>query len=102
MSRWRSARAQARLAITARVIAGTLGAYGVTVLGAIALSLLLALAGMDRAQAVIASALASFAIFVAISVAVFHARSATRAWIALMVTAVPLALVDFFLSPVAG
>lgn len=102
MSRWRSAEARARLAVTSRAIAGTLGAYGLTLLAAIALSLLLALAGMDRAQAVIASALASFAIFAAIAVAVFHAPSATRAWIWLMATAIPLALMDYVLSPVAG
>jgi len=102
MTRWRSAGAKAGLAVTSRVIAGTLGAYGLALLATIVVSLLLARAGMDRAQAVIAATLASFALFAAISVAVFHAASATRAWLGLFAAAVPLALAAFALSPVAG
>lgn len=89
-----------RLAVTARTLAGTLGAYGLTAQATVVLSFVLARLGMDRAEAVIAATLASFAIFAAISMAAFHARSAIRAWTWLAATAVPLALLQWLLAPV--
>ncbi|MFT4053382.1 MAG: hypothetical protein QM681_02665 [Novosphingobium sp.] len=88
-----------RLAVTARTVAGTLGAYGVTVQATIVLSFMLALWGMNRAEAVVAATLASFAIFAGISMAIFHARSASRAWLWLAATSVPLAFLQWVLSP---
>ncbi|MEE4450837.1 hypothetical protein [Novosphingobium resinovorum] len=82
-----------------RTLAGTLGAYGLTAQATVVLSFLLALAGMARAEAVVAATLASFAIFAGISMATFHARSAGRAWLWLAATAVPLALLQWILSP---
>lgn len=89
-----------RLAVTARTLAGTLGAYGLTAQATVVLSLVLARLGIDRAEAVITATLASFAIFAAISMAIFHAPSAARAWIWLAGTAVPLALLQWVLAPV--
>ncbi|WP_235037664.1 MULTISPECIES: hypothetical protein [unclassified Novosphingobium] len=84
----------------ARTLAGTLGAYGLTVQVTVVLSFLLARAGMERVEAVTAATLASFAVFAAISMAVFHARSAGRAWLWLVMTAAPLALLGWGLGPV--
>lgn len=89
-----------RLSVTARTLAGTLGAYGLTVQLTVVLSYLLALAGMDRVEAVTAATLASFAIFAMVSMAVFHARSAARACLWLAATALPLALMQWGLDPV--
>ena len=70
----------ARLSTPSRVLAGTLGAYGVTSLATAALSLSLVRLGTTRVEAVTAATLASFLIFAVIAMAVFHARSATRGW----------------------
>ena len=87
-----------RLSVIARVVAGTLGAYGLTSLLTVASSLALSRAGMDAAEAVTAATLASFAIFAAISMAVFHARSVLRAWAWLAGVAVPLILVIWMMT----
>ncbi|PNU02164.1 hypothetical protein A8V01_09820 [Novosphingobium guangzhouense] len=88
-----------RRSVTARTLAGTLGAYGVTAQATIVLSFMLALCGMDRAEAVVAATLASFAIFALVSMAVFHTGSASRAWIWLVTASVPLAFLQWVLSP---
>lgn len=64
----------------ARILAVTLGAYGLTSLATVALSLALARLGMDKVEAVTAATLASFLIFAITAMAAFHARSALRAW----------------------
>ncbi|WP_043974787.1 hypothetical protein [Novosphingobium sp. P6W] len=89
-----------RASVATRTLAGTLGAYGLTVQVTVVLSFLLARAGMDRAEAVTAATLASFAIFAGISMAAFHASSAGRAWVWLAMTAAPLALLGWGLGPV--
>lgn len=81
--RARLATIAARLSTPSRVLAGTLGAYGVTSLATVALSLVLIRLGTSQVEAVTAATLASFLVFAAIAMAVFHARSATRSWIAL-------------------
>ena len=68
------------LSTPSRVLAGTLGAYGVTSLVTAALSVVLARLGMGKVEAVTAATLASFLIFAVIAMAVFHARSALRGW----------------------
>lgn len=88
-----------RLEVTARTLAGTLGAYGVTVQVTIVLSFMLALCGMDRAEAVVAATLASFGIFAIFAMAIFHASSAGRAWGWLAAISVPLAFLQWVLSP---
>lgn len=64
----------------ARVLAVTLGAYALTSLATVALSLLLARLGIARIEAVTAATLVSFAVFAITAMAAFHARSAARAW----------------------
>jgi hypothetical protein len=88
-----------RLSVAFRVLAGTLGAYGLASLATVALSLILARQGMHRLEAVYASTLASFAIFSAIAIAAFNARSAARAWGWLLAFAVPIGLVALLLLP---
>lgn len=83
--------------VTSRVLAGTLGAYGVTALATVALSLIMATFGMERVEAVTAATLASFAIFAVVSIAAFHARSAGRAWGWLLGLAAPLGLLSWIL-----
>lgn len=81
----------------ARVLAGTLGAYGVTVLATVALSKALIGFGMARVEAVTATTLASFALFAAVAMAVFHAPSVWRTWLWLAATAAPLAIMARYL-----
>jgi len=82
-----------------RVVAGTLGAYGLTSLATVTLSLLLARIGMNGVEAVTAATLASFAIFAVIAMTAFHARSAIRAWGWLLAMGLPLALAVFLMLP---
>jgi hypothetical protein len=89
-----------RCAVAARALAGTLGAYALTVQVTVALSFVLARIGMVRVEAVTAATLASFAIFAAISMSVFHASSPARAWLWLAATGLSLALVGWALEPV--
>jgi len=88
-----------RWSIAFRTIAGTLGAYCLTSLVTVALSLLLARIGMDRVEAVTAATLASFAIFAVIIMMAFHARSAARAWGWLLSFAVPTGLAVVLMIP---
>lgn len=85
--------------LVARSLAGTLGAYGVTALFTAALSLLLARIGMDGIEAVTTATLLSFAIFALAAMAVFHARSALRAWTWLIAISLPMGLVVLALLP---
>lgn len=101
MIRW-TQRVRVRWLVALRVVAGTLGAYALTSLATVALSLLLARIGMDRVEAVTAATLASFAIFAGVAIAAFHARSAVRAWGWLFGLAVPLGLLSWLLMPGAG
>jgi hypothetical protein len=72
-----SERARARWPAVLRTIAGTLGAYGVTSLATVALSLLLVRIGMGQAEALI---VASFAMFAFIAMATFHFRGVAGVW----------------------
>ncbi len=91
--------ARGRWSVAFRVAAGTLGAYSLTSLATVALSLLLARIGMNRVETVTAATLASFAIFAVIAMAAFHARSAVRAWGWLLALGLPLALAVFLMLP---
>ncbi|TDW61444.1 hypothetical protein EDF57_1091 [Novosphingobium sp. PhB55] len=90
-----------RMAVAARVLAGTLGAYGLTAQITVVLSFILARTGMERAEAVVAATLASFAMFAAISMAIFHARSAGWSWLWLTISTVSLCLLQWSLSPLS-
>jgi hypothetical protein len=88
-----------RWSVAARTLAGTLGAYALASLITVALSLALARLGMVRVEATTAATLASYAIFAAIAMSVFHARSAAKAWLGLVIAALPLALAIWLLMP---
>lgn len=87
-----------RWSVASRAIAGTLGAYCLTSIATVALSLVLVRTGMDRVEAVTAATLTSFALFASIAMAAFHARSATRTWAWLVGAGLPLALLSWVLT----
>jgi len=70
--------ARGHWSVAFRIVAGAFGAYTLTSLVTVALSLLLARIGMGPVEAVTAATLASFAIFAGVAMAAFHARSAAR------------------------
>lgn len=90
--------ARARWANAGRITACTLGAYGLTALVTAALSRLLVRFGMDAVEAVTGVTLASFALFAVIAMSTFHARSPARAWIIMLLLALPPALLLLALS----
>jgi hypothetical protein len=92
--------ARHRWSVAFRVLAGTLGAYALTALATVALSLVLAALGMARVEATTAATLASFAIFAGVAMTVFHAGTAAKAWRGLAFAALPLAPVIWLLIPV--
>lgn len=83
---------QRRLAVTSRIMAGAVGGYALTSLIAVALLLVLQRLGMARDEALLAPTLGSFVIYAVIVMAVFHARSAARAWLWLIGISAPFAL----------
>ncbi len=91
--------ARRRWSIASRVVAASLGGYALTSLLTLALPLALASLGIDRAQALLAVTTASFLLYAAIVMAVFHARSAARAWAWLTAVALPFGLVVWLLLP---
>lgn len=94
-----SARVHPHLLTAVRILAVTLGAYGLTALVTMALSLALAGLGMARVEAVTAATLASFAIFACLSMMAFHARSVARIWAIFVMVSVPLALLIWLCGP---
>jgi uncharacterized iron-regulated membrane protein len=94
-----STTARHRWSVASRTLAGTLGAYVVAALATVALSLVLARCGMARSEAVTAATLASFILFAAIAMTVFHASNPARAWRGLALAAMPLALMVWLLLP---
>ncbi len=74
--------------IAARAIAAILGGYGLAVLCSVALAMVLPMA---RADAVLTGMLAGLAVHAGSAIWVFAASSAARAWVGLLVAAVPLA-----------
>ena len=88
-----------RLSVTSRVLAGVVGGYALTSLVNIALPLLLGLAGVSCAQALYAVTMASFLLYAAIIMAVFHASSATRAWMWIAGAIVPIGGIAWLLFP---
>jgi hypothetical protein len=78
-----------RLSVASRILAAFVGGYALTSLLSIAFALLLALFGMNKAEAVLATTIASFLIYAVIVMAVIHARTAARAWLGLGLVALP-------------
>ncbi len=81
-----------RWSVASRTLAATVGGYALVSLMTLVVPLLLGTIGVSRPQSWLATTMASFPIQAAIVMAVFHARTATRAWLGLLVAAVPLAV----------
>lgn len=81
----------------ARALAVTTGAWALTVIIAVTLSLAIASFGVNRAETVMGVTLASFIIYPVIAMATFYARSATRAWCWQVAIGLPLAVVGWWL-----
>ena len=74
--------------LISRIVAALLGGYALAALGSVAVLAL----PMSKPQAVLTGMLASFAIYAAAVIWVFAVRSALKAWVGLIVVAVPLSL----------
>lgn len=74
--------------LVSRIMAAVFGGYALAALASVAAVAL----PIARSQAVLTGMLASFAIYAGAVVWVFAVRSARRAWVGLLVAAVPLAL----------
>ena len=94
MSGWTGA----RFSLALRIATGTLGAYAVTALVTVALSRLLIRCGMDAVEAVTGVTLASFALFAAVSMTVFHARSLGRTFAVLLALSIACTAMIFLLG----
>lgn len=80
--------------LVSRIIAALFGGYALAALSSIAVLAL----PMDKVQAVIAGQLASFLIYAGAVIWVFAMRSASKAWIGLLVVAMPLGLAAWSVS----
>jgi hypothetical protein len=81
-----------------RTLLATVGGYGFASLFAAALSVLLHVGfGVARIEAVLASTLASFLVWAALALGVFHARSAACAWTWVIAVSLPLAAIVWLL-----
>lgn len=94
--------ARHRWSVASRAVAAVVGGYALTSLLNTAVPLLLAAAGINLSQALLATATGSFLVYAAIIMAVFHARSAARAWAWLAVASIPQALIVILLLPRAA
>lgn len=85
--------ARYRWAVASRVLAASVGGYAVAALVSSVFTLVwVQLGGGARADAVLWASLCSFALYAGVAIAVFAARSATRAWAGLCAVALPCAL----------
>lgn len=81
--------ARHRWSVASRVLAAVVGGYIVTSLMTLALTLALTWIGTSQAEALMASTIASFLVYAAIVMAAFHVRTASRAWMGLVLAAIP-------------
>lgn len=88
-----------RYATASRVIAATCGGYVLTSLLSIAITLMMTALGMNKAEAVLATTIASFLMYALIVMTVFHARTATRAWIGLTIAGTSAAVFSALYDP---
>ena len=89
---WRSA------PLVSRIVAALFGGYALAALGSVAALAL----PMDKPQAVLTGMQASFVIYTLAVIWVFAVRSATRAWVGLLVAAVPMGLAALWVWKVQG
>lgn len=84
-----------RLAVASRVAAAVLGGYAFATVVGVFLSRTLP---MTRADAVLAATLASFGLYAVAAIWVFAARSATRAWLGLLLPMAVLGTISGFIG----
>lgn len=95
----RSIPARYRLAVASRVIAAAIGGYALTWLAAAAFALLSRdVLGVPAATAMLGATTASFLVYLVVVIAVFSARTATRAWMGLAVAGIPLVVLLMWLN----
>ena len=87
-------RARATGPLISRIVAALFGGYALAALSSVAVLAL----PMSRPQAVLTGMLASFLIYAGAVIWVFAVRSALKAWVGLIVVAVPLALAAWSVS----
>lgn len=88
--------ARYRWRVASRVMAAAVGGYALTS----AITVLLALVWpLPKAHAVLAATLLSFAVYAGVVVWVFSTRSATRAWVGMIVPTLILSLICWALLP---
>lgn len=78
--------------LISRIVAALFGGYALAALFSVAVLAL----PMSKPQAVLTGMLASFLIYAAAVIWVFAVRSALKAWVGLIVAAVPLSLAAWF------
>ncbi|MFT4053346.1 MAG: DUF3325 domain-containing protein [Novosphingobium sp.] len=83
-----------RIAIASRILAASLGGYAVTSLVIVALGALLPIFGVARSSVILGATITSFPIWAGIVMAVFHARTARRAWAGLAIVGAPLGIMN--------
>jgi len=80
--------------LISRIVAALFGGYALAALASVAVLAL----PMSKPQAVLTGMLASFAIYAAAVIWVFAVRSALKAWVGLVIVAVPLSLAAWSVS----
>jgi hypothetical protein len=80
--------------LISRIVAALFGGYALAALSSVAVLAL----PMSKPQAVLTGMLASFAIYAAAVIWVFAVRSALKAWVGLVIVAVPLSLAAWSVS----
>ena len=84
--------------LVSRIVAAVLGGYALAALASVAALAL----PMSKPQAVLTGMLSSFAVYAGAVVWVFAVRSARRAWVGLLVAAVPLLLAAWSVKSGSG
>ncbi|WP_066515239.1 DUF3649 domain-containing protein [Sphingobium cloacae] len=88
--------------LLSRILAAVGGGYVLTNMLTLLATLALPWLGVSAAEALHATTLASFFLYAAIIMAVFHARSATRAWLGLLAVAAPAGAILWAAGPGAA
>ena len=80
--------------LISRIVAAMFGGYALAALSSVAVLAL----PMSKTQAVLTGMLASFAIYAGAVIWVFAVRSALKAWVGLIIVAVPMSLAAWSVS----
>ncbi|MFC3443674.1 DUF3649 domain-containing protein [Sphingobium rhizovicinum] len=88
--------------LLSRIMAAVIGGYVLASALALLATLALPWLGVSTADALHAATMASFLLYAAIIMAVFHASSATRAWLGLVAVAAPAGLILWIVQPGAA